>query len=262
MADFEQIRELERIAFNAWPAFHCEKLGGWILRATNGVTRRANSVFPYGDPLANDVEEAIQRIVGFYNDRAIIPRFQMTAVSQPVNLDEILAKLGFAVELAVAIRVTSIEQLASIEPSVPVKIRARPDLAWLRTYIVGNSYDQASVEIRKAIVERIAQKKAFATAAIDGKIAGVGLGVVERGWLGLFAIATLEQHRRQGVAMSINRALAAWASKQGAIRAYLQVFVGNISGLALYRSLGFAETYRYWYRWLSAGTEDYYAIRT
>ncbi|MFQ5979631.1 MAG: GNAT family N-acetyltransferase [Candidatus Heimdallarchaeota archaeon] len=261
MANFEQIRELEQIAFNAWPASYCEDLGGWILRATNGVTRRANSVFPYGDPLTKDVEDAIQNVIGFYKDKAIIPRFQMTAVSQPLNLDEILADLGFAVELDVAISVNSIGQLASIRPRIPVKIRAKPDLAWLRTYIAGNGYDQASLEIRKAIVERIAQKKAFATAVVAGKIVGVGLGVVERGWLGLFSIATLEEHRRQGVATSINRALAEWAIKQGAARAYLQVFTGNISGLAFYHSLGFEETYRYWYRWLPALMEDYRKMR-
>ncbi|MHA2231969.1 MAG: GNAT family N-acetyltransferase [Candidatus Hodarchaeales archaeon] len=257
MADFKQIKELERIAFNAWPASYCENLGGWILRAANGVTRRANSVFPDGDPLAKDVEAAIKKIVGFYKDKAIIPRFQMTAVSQPVDLDELLAKLGFTVELDVAISITSIGQLASIKSRIPVKIRAKPDLAWLSTYIAGNGYDQTSLEIRKAIVERIAQKKAFAAAFVDDKIVGVGLGVVERGWLGLFSIATLEEHRRQGVATSINRALAAWAIKQGAVHAYLQVFTGNISGLALYHSLGFEEAYRYWYRWLPTLTEDY-----
>jgi hypothetical protein len=36
---------IERLADAAWPAAERERLGPWTLRATAGVTRRANSAF-------------------------------------------------------------------------------------------------------------------------------------------------------------------------------------------------------------------------
>ena len=35
---------LEEIQFNAWPAFQTLIYEGWIVRLTNGYTKRANSV--------------------------------------------------------------------------------------------------------------------------------------------------------------------------------------------------------------------------
>ena len=42
----DQVRELEELAANAWPAGEVEELDGWRLRFNAGVTRRANSVWP------------------------------------------------------------------------------------------------------------------------------------------------------------------------------------------------------------------------
>ena len=42
------VAELDRLQHRAWPAAHEEALGGWRLRFTDGVTRRANFVLPHG----------------------------------------------------------------------------------------------------------------------------------------------------------------------------------------------------------------------
>ena len=75
-----------------------------------------------------------------------------------------------------------------------------------------------------------------------------GLAVDEGGRVGLFDIVTLPQARRQGAARRLVEALLAWGQAAGAREAYLQVMAANSAAIALYRSLGFVEAYRYHYR--------------
>lgn len=257
MVDVEPIRELEKIAFNAWPARERVNVGGgWILRATSGITRRANSVFSIHELAGIDVEEAIKKAIEFYRRRNLIPRFQMTEASQPVILDKKLEENGFTKELCVSIQVASLDNLVSIKPKFNVEVHSQPTSAWLETYASSGEFDRFSLETRRRIMARVPLEKAFAAAMIDGKVVGVGIGVCEGSWLGLFSLATLQEHRRKGIATAISQALAVWAMDNGATRAYLQAFTGNESGLALYRKLGFAEIYQYWYRILEANGEN------
>ena len=60
MLKIEEIKKLQEILMNSWPAHHYYFLNGWIMRFTEGVTSRANSVFPLnytGDP--NNLERDI-----------------------------------------------------------------------------------------------------------------------------------------------------------------------------------------------------------
>jgi GNAT superfamily N-acetyltransferase len=91
--------------------------------------------------------------------------------------------------------------------------------------------------------------RAFAvTAAIDNKDAGMGFGVVERGWCGIYGMATLPPYRRHGVAAAVLHALAREAADLGATHLYLQVERDNDGARALYERAGFTYEYGYHYR--------------
>jgi ribosomal protein S18 acetylase RimI-like enzyme len=75
-----------------------------------------------------------------------------------------------------------------------------------------------------------------------------GMTQIEDEWAGLYNIETSPSHRRAGHGRRIVHALVDWARDHGAARAYLQVTAANEAAIALYRSLGFTEAYRYWYR--------------
>ena len=77
---------------------------------------------------------------------------------------------------------------------------------------------------------------------------GVGFAVLERGWVGVFGMATEASQRRTGVGGSLLGALAAAAHARGARHLYLQVEVENAPAQALYRSLGFTRSHGYHYR--------------
>jgi ribosomal protein S18 acetylase RimI-like enzyme len=65
---------------------------------------------------------------------------------------------------------------------------------------------------------------------------------------GLFEVATDETERRRGHARRTVLSALKWARLRGAREAWLQVEADNEAAIALYRSIGFDEIYRYHYR--------------
>lgn len=241
----ERISELEEISSHGWPAREVEYIGGWELRANDGVTRRANSVLPLGDPKKN-LDEAIDAVQLFYSKRLIEPRFQMTEASVPRNLDGRLVERGYTTDMTVRVQTIAISRLATIKASHSIEISSQLTPEWLSTYAAVRQYDEKSIEVRKGIFERISERRAFAMARISDSSVGVGLGVVEQGWMGLFAIETMPTHRRLGIATSVIQYLGKWGKENGARTAYLQVEAKNEAALALYEKIGFKDMYRYW----------------
>ena len=75
------VADLHRLQHRAWPAAHEEALGGWRLRFTAGVTRRANSVLPHG-PAPPDIEAAVARVEVAYAERGLDPRFLISPAAR------------------------------------------------------------------------------------------------------------------------------------------------------------------------------------
>jgi len=224
-----------------------EQLGNWKLRANDGVTRRANSVLPLGDP-GIDLDEAIDYVEFFYERHGLEAKFQMTEASLPEELDDRLARLGYAVELRVHAQVATIRRLVAAERPWVVHLSPVLTKDWLTTYAAAGGYEGMVLQARKGILERIQPDHVFALSTVDGQTAGVGFGVVEQGWLGLFGVETLDQYRRRGVATSLCQSLVSWAMEKGATRVYLQVEEKNTPALALYKKMGLRTLYTYWCR--------------
>ncbi|RLI55840.1 MAG: hypothetical protein DRO93_11680 [Candidatus Thorarchaeota archaeon] len=140
--------------------------------------------------------------------------------------------------------------VADCTNEIVVEIQKTADDVWRRCFATAEGFDEETVRIRQGIMQRASGLSAYALARVDSEPAGVGFGVVTDDWLGLFGIATVERHRRKGVATAITTALAVWGEKMGAEHAYLQVEVLNAPALRLYGQLGFETAYTYWYRLL------------
>jgi GNAT superfamily N-acetyltransferase len=240
------VAELEARAFAAWPAARVEPCGGWRLRATANLTRRANSVWTNAE--VDDADAAIARAEAFYagcRQRAI---FQLTPLAEPLGLDARLAARGYAVESGVSIQCAELAALDLPTPrGVEAHVDARLGADWLA--LAGERGRFAGqLDAFRALLERIGPRAGFALATVDGEPAATGLGVCEAGWLGVFAMATLPELRRRGAARSLLAALRDWASARGATRSYLQVERDNPGALDLYARAGYREVYGYHYR--------------
>lgn len=235
---------LDRLCARAWPALEQETCGGWVLRAANGISHRSNSVWARADE-GPPIEERLRRAEEFYRARRLPPCFQVGPASAPADLAAILTRRGYVLgtptmAMAAPLPVT----LAR----APVELLASPDDSWRRVFL-GASQDDADGRGRLAIVQAMTLPRRHAVARVGDEPAAVGIGVVDGEWLGLYAMRTLAEHRRRGLARAVVEALFAWGAGEGARYAYLQVEVDNPPALELYRSLGFEEVYRYGY-WL------------
>ena len=75
-----------------------------------------------------------------------------------------------------------------------------------------------------------------------------GLGVVERGFLGLYDIVVAPDLRGIGLGRRIVHSLIGWGRTKGAETVYLQVRAENEIARSLYDTLGFTFAYRYTHR--------------
>ena len=248
MVSLDEIRRIEAAASRAWPAKHQLQHGGWLLRATEGVTRRANSVLPLGSPPETNLEEALDAVQAFYQQHQLPIRFQLTSASLPSNLDEALDAVGFIVDMRVQVRTAPLQEILVEDIKVPIVVFGTPIPDWFHAYQRFAGFDSKTMKVRQEILKRIPSEKAFATAILHEKVVGTGIAVVDGDLLGLFGLITDPAVRRQGIATSITQSLILWGMNRGATHGYLQVEEHNDPAKALYSSLGFEETYTYWYR--------------
>ena len=241
----DEINELELLGHNAWFAQERMRLGGWLLRADHGITRRANSVLPLGPP-GLDLSTAIDFAIEFYESRELIPRFQVSEASLPEDVDSILAEKGFCKIFPVEVWTADISALIELHPSYDTEYLDELTEEWIDTYLKSSGHDPSTMNVRKGILERTDQPRVY----VQAKGTAVGFGVVEGTWLGIFNIGTHPQKRRSGAGISVNHALGLWGDKLGAKRVYLQVETNNNVAKSFYTKLGFTHGYTYWYRQL------------
>jgi RimJ/RimL family protein N-acetyltransferase len=232
---------IEELASRAWPAAEAHRADGWLLRHTPALTRRrSNSALPLDDPDALDPSV----VEAFYARRGGRPLVQVAPAEHHARLDSVLARRGWSVEGATDVLVAPVDDVLERMRPGEVAIRSRADAQWIGAWAACEGRADAD-EHRREVLARIEPAAAYALAR-DG--AGVGLCVCERGWAGLFGIATARHARRRGVAQAVVHALSRWAADRGAQRLYLQVEADNAPAHALYARAGFTRSHSYHYR--------------
>jgi ribosomal protein S18 acetylase RimI-like enzyme len=246
------ILEIETLAFRAWPAAECVSLGGWRLRATGGVTRRGNSVWP-GAACGRPLGEAVAAAEEFYAARRAPARFQLFPGAEPAELDAALARRGYAVETPVSVQSAETAELAqAADPASGFETAAAGACTPEWWSIAGERSRFADVaEVYRALLERIGPRAGYVLARRGGAPVATALGVSDGDWAGIFSMLTLPEWRGRGAGRALLGALARWAGARGARRLYLQVERDNAAALALYAGAGFRERYGYHYRLLA-----------
>ncbi|MGI5208034.1 GNAT family N-acetyltransferase [Spirillospora sp. CA-108201] len=230
-------RRLDELVAEAWPAPSAQDMGGWLLRHADGVTKRANSVLPVGDP--GDVDRAVEQAERFYTALGLPTAFLMAPQARPEGLDGVLEGRGYdLVEPTIAMAA----DLSGPYEREGVDVLDAPSREWLDLWwSVDGRHDRL---LRAA--ERILTGVSAGYACVDGL--AVGRGVPQGEWLGVYAMAVAPDARRRGLGRRVLRALLGWGSEQGCERAYLVVVERNAPARALYESEGFVPVAAYHYR--------------
>ncbi len=135
----------------------------------------------------------------------------------------------------------------ALEPDVDVVVDSSPSTGWLDAWTDIEQRADAS-ETARHVLARIQASTGYVIADVEGVRAGVGLVVCQRGWAGVFCMATDPPMRRRGVACSILHAAAQMALRGDCHRLYLQVEHDNLPAQALYARAGFVRSHGYHYR--------------
>jgi ribosomal protein S18 acetylase RimI-like enzyme len=128
-----------------------------------------------------------------------------------------------------------------------IEIAPQPSAAWLNGFGAANGVPAARQALHDRILSGIVPQAGFLTLTLAAEPIGYGLGVLERGALGIFDIVVAPEHRRRGYGRRVTAALLAWGAQHGATSAYLQVVAANAPARALYAAQGFGEAYGYHY---------------
>ena len=103
------------------------------------------------------------------------------------------------------------------------------------------------LDIAETVLERATCLRRVYGAIIvkHDEIISTGLGILDRDYIGIYAIHVRETYRRRHIASDVVTALMTYGRKRGAEKAYLQVISDNEPAIDLYRSLGFTKLYDY-----------------
>jgi len=247
---------LEERGFNAWPAPRNVFFGGWVFRLGGGYTKRANSANALGGrhdlragsinawTPARDFREVRAEAERVYAAAGQPTIFRLTPLAG-ADADPLLAAAGYE-RLDPSTVMTAPLEVA--QGSADVRVEPGPTPAWLNGVAAAQGVAPSHRLIHDRIVQAIAPPASFATAFVGDTAAGFGLGVAERGAVGLFDIVVRREFRGRRLGRALTRALMAWGGEAGAETAYLQVTATNQIARRLYEGLGFRDAYSYHYR--------------
>ena len=253
-------RLLGELAARATVAAEQESIDGWWLKVADLPFRRCNAVLPpVGAGLdAAAAERALDTVERWYAERGRRVVVQVSSVDPGAEaLDALLAERGYEIEAPVHLHTCSIERsheagpARAVAPGVRVEVREGIDEEWARHYGAAHGVDGAARERTEAygrMLQVLAGDALGVAASVDGEPAGVGFGVLDQGWLGIFGMGTAPTFRGRGVATAVVRALLERAAERGATGAYLQVETDNPVAISLYEGLGFRRDHGYHYR--------------
>ncbi len=237
-----EIRALETAAAKAWPGVESAWIGGWLVRAGGGFTRRANSAVPL-DLGARADAETLAAIGAWYSARGLPTLLAVPERLLPGN------RIGTPASGEVQILVRDIafpDDTSDGDLLDGVLFDSVPTSDWLRAY----RGDNVDTDIAAAVVSAVDGAVTFASVHdADGALTAIGRGAVTRdpdgtAWLGITALWTRPDTRRRGLSSQVVHALIAWGSAAGATRGYVQVEADNEIAGNWYRRLGFGLHHR------------------
>ena len=234
MPDIALVQALEERSFNAWPARQTVLHGGWQFRLAGGFTKRANSA---NATLAGAAFAGVRSAAEALYARQGLPAiFRISPLAAP-QADAELAQAGYTLADPSLVLRAPLDCAAA---DADVEVAATSSDAWLDGLAIANGVPQEQHPAHHAMVRRIALPAGFATLRLQGEAVAFGLGVVERGAIGLYDLVVAPAHRGQGHGRRLVRALAHWGRQSNAGWVYLQVSEQNTAARTLYTALGFA----------------------
>ncbi len=242
------IKMIEDFSLNAWPSHQIQLYDGWLLRFSYFYTHRTNSVEQIGTSLF-PIEKKIDFCEEAYHRWGTPTIFKITPLLED-SFEQRLIRRNYQVQHVTEVMLLDFQSYLLQPPAIAVTIwQTIPD-RWINALFALKGTTNA---IHRQVVPsmyRAIPKDTLSAAIVNeqGQIVGIGLGILDRSYMGIYAIHVHPRYRGRSYARSICSTLLNIGKKMGLKGAYLQVVEGNTAAKQLYTSLGFRDFYRYWFR--------------
>ncbi|MEP7452072.1 GNAT family N-acetyltransferase [Phyllobacterium sp. SB3] len=240
-----QVRQIEALGFRAWPASSVHYDGSWSIRITaSHPSKRLNSVNPLDPGDTDNIEERVAAASERFRASDRTPIFRLSPLA-PQKLESYLEKSGWE---RFDESLVMVADLADIDLSDAQDQQPQGDIG--RFIDASLQVQGETPEMKPGLLDVInAIRPAKGLFAVDeaGIPVSTAICVCDGVMAGLFSIGTAQDQRRRGLGRAIVKSALKWAVAQGARKAWLQVEADNNGAIALYRSMGFSEAYRYAY---------------
>lgn len=241
-----EIIEIELMMMRSWPALEEKTYDGWIMRFSEGYTKRANSINPMYESYF-DLEEKYEYCRKLYEEKKLSMIFKIMESDNFKDVDNFLENKGLQKRELVIIKEIDIEEINyNIEK---INISWGFDKKWFDFFSLENKLSSKEEKILKKILDKNTDNNIYFSKEIKGEIVACGMAVVEEVRIGIFNIFVKESKRKKGYATEIIKAILVEARKINIRKGYLQVINNNEHAIKLYKKMGFEEKYRTWYRY-------------
>ncbi|MFW9876310.1 MAG: GNAT family N-acetyltransferase [Candidatus Thorarchaeota archaeon] len=249
----KEFKYFQEYLMNSWPAKHYYFLNGWILRFTEGVTSRANSVFPIQytgtqKSLNNDIE-LVEKAYKTHNLETV---FMIPDFHEPKKLGQKLLKRGYRAydhTSTLGIEIENIQtKKVNREFDYHIYNSRITDISdFLVKFSKWNKKEQTIIqELNQRI---IIPEKCYIVSRNHDEIIGTLLAIlVPQGYMYIGDVFVHPDYRMQGVASSmLVKLIDQWALVNEVRFIWLQVERENVKALNLYHKFGMRTLYNYYY---------------
>jgi len=239
------IRTIEELSMNAFPAMDSIYYDGWIIRMTEGKSKRVNSVYSlYSSTIP--IEEKVDYCENIFRENRLRRVFKLTAQKTCSGLDILLRERGYKEAGRTHIKTLSLKDRDS-KSDCDFEYFTDFPKEWYRDLCDAEKKQPIDKLLMAEAWKRVVPSQCFISCLLDGKRIAFGRGVLDKGFIGIYGIFVNENYRGKGYGQMITEQLMAYGKGKGCHSAYLQVEEDNQKAINLYEKIGFKEAYQYWY---------------
>lgn len=235
------------MSLNAWPSHQMELYDGWILRFSYFYTHRTNSVEQFGTstlPWSVKIPYCESRY-----QRWQTPTIFKISPLVSEDFDYMLENRGYEIQHTTNVMYLDLANARINYKFSDVTLDDHVSDEWIHSlFALKNTTDPNHLRVVPSMYAAIPKDTICAHITKDGKVIATGLGVIDRNYVGLYAIHVHDDYRHQGYARQICTAILNEARNRGLTSSYLQVVDGNTDARKLYEAIGYSFLYQYWFR--------------
>ncbi|UYP01318.1 GNAT family N-acetyltransferase [Oceanotoga sp. DSM 15011] len=241
------IQQFEQVTLNAWPALNEYYMDGWLLRFSNGFTKRANSVNILYDS-NDDLEYKLKKCEGIYEKMNLRPIFKLTDSTHYIK--EFLESHDYT-----PIGKSDVQLLHISHDDISFEEKSDSELVcfeefneeWFEIFCNMKNLNLEQRSTAKKMFEKMLNESLYIILKRNENIIGIAMAVFESEFVGVFDLIINEDFRRLGHGEYIMNFILNYSSERGYRKSYLQVLSDNESAFKLYEKLGYKTVYNYYY---------------